>query len=572
MTNGSQGATLFARNSIVSACILVALLITFMALLYTYEQEKSAIQQRYTSYLLADELRQSSDDLTRLGRTFVVTRNPEYEREYMQILDIRGGKAPRPEKYHHIYWDFVAVNGQAPRPDTTQTADLIDLMRANGFTDGEIEKLNEARKNSDALVNIEVEAMGIVKKNPSDAEAARAISMMHDARYHSEKAKIMRPIDEFYQLMEARIESNIQHSTRISQGVSIVFGILCCALFIMLWRTYRSLNFVIGGSVETLHQNLQSMANGNFAFRIEQNGNPHSLMTSLADVQSHLGKLILKLRSAIEELDQQTQNISTVVSTAKQTADNQATATSSMAASLEQLVVSINNASENTEATQAVAQTTETTLDHSGKIIRNTVSSIEEIATGVRNTADRLGELEEHTQQIDLIVNVIKEIADQTNLLALNAAIEAARAGEQGRGFAVVADEVRKLAERTTRSTQEIAQTIGKIRSSTEMSVQSMNAGVSSVSEGVQMANQAGDALQEIRSSSEQIIGSINDIGFMLKEQATAANHVAANVEKISQQADISNRQASDVLSSVEALQQLTQELAQDIGRFKFEN
>ena len=126
------------------------------------EEISKANYQRAYSYLLADELRQSSDDLTRLGRTYVVTGDVSYKQQYLDILAIRNGKKPRPENYHRIYWDFVAAGEVKPRPDT-ETISLQKLMQNAGFTDVEFEKLKKAQANSDGLVNLEVEAMNLVE-------------------------------------------------------------------------------------------------------------------------------------------------------------------------------------------------------------------------------------------------------------------------------------------------------------------------------------------------------------------------------------------------------------------------
>lgn len=561
---------LFLKNVVVSVVLLILLFVSFFGVLYTNKLMLAAHEQKYTSYLLADELRQSSDDLTRLARTYVITQNQKYEQEYLKILDIRGGKAPRPENYHRIYWDFVAADDKPPRPDSSEIIDLIDLMRKNGFPEAELAKLDEAKKNSEKLVNIEVEAMGLVKGNPTRESLDRAIAMMHDDRYHMEKAKIMKPIDDFYQMMEERTQSAIQWAINLSRGATIIFGVLCLLLMFMLWKTYHSLNQVLGGSVSELRDHIMRMAQGNFSVAIAADGGSGHLMGSLSDMQKNLGQLISKVHAASAELTHQITVINGAATQALGFANEQAQSTSDMSASLEQLVVSINLASENTEAAKSLAINTEETFNHGGEVIKKTVSSIESIASHVHESSQKVEDLNSHAQQVNLIVNVIKDIADQTNLLALNAAIEAARAGEQGRGFAVVADEVRKLAERTTVSTQEITQTINKIRHSTEQSVESMMTGVSSVNDGVNMANSAGQALEEIRSSADQIISSINDISDMLKEQAIAANYVATSVEQVSQRADDSSRRVGDVFTAVEKLQQLATDLEKDISHFSF--
>ncbi|AGX86229.1 methyl-accepting chemotaxis protein [Candidatus Symbiobacter mobilis] len=175
-------------------------------------------QVRYTSYLLADELRQSSDDLTRLARTYVVSGDPEWEKQYFEILDIRNGKKPRPNQYEKIYWDFRAV-GIDPGRGTGAAIPLQELMKHAGFTDEEFAKLKEAQANSDDLVNTETVAMNLVKGQFADGKGGftlqgapdlpRAQAMMHDKNYHQFKAKIMKPVDEFLVLVDTRTHSAV---------------------------------------------------------------------------------------------------------------------------------------------------------------------------------------------------------------------------------------------------------------------------------------------------------------------------------------------------------------------------
>ena len=311
------------------------------------------------------------------------------------------------------------------------------------------------------------------------------------------------------------------------------------------------------------------MAQGDFSAVIATEDKAGTLMSSLADMQQGLGQLISRVIQASSELGKQTVAINGAATEAVGFANDQAKSTAAMASALEELAVSISHANENADETKDIAVNTESVLDHGGLVIRQTVDSIESIAAKVHVTSTNVQELNEHAQQINLIVKVIEDIAAQTNLLALNAALEAARAGEQGRGFSVVADEVRKLAERTALSTQEITETINKIQNSTEHSTESMIEGVASVDQGVGMANQAGMAMENFRSSANQIISGINDISHMLKEQAVAANLLAGNVEQVSQLADQSNQRIGDVYSSVESLNRLAEDLAQEASRFK---
>ena len=186
----------------------------------------------------------------------------------------------------------------------------------------------------------------------------------------------------------------------------------------------------------------------------------------------------------------------------------------------------------------------------------------------VRSASSRIEELGKQSEQISSIVNVIKGIADQTNLLALNAAIEAARAGEQGRGFAVVADEVRLLAQRTTQSTTEISGMIDVILSGTVDAVGQMSTGVEQVNMGVELAGQAGTAIDTIQHSFQQVVSVIESISTSLHEQNAASNEVAGHIERIatmSAQNSEATRHNSEVAHE---LRNLSNGLNQAVSRF----
>jgi methyl-accepting chemotaxis protein len=194
------------------------------------------------------------------------------------------------------------------------------------------------------------------------------------------------------------------------------------------------------------------------------------------------------------------------------------------------------------------ARASESQAAEGGLVVTNAIREIDAVASMVRETAASITELGARGEQIGTIIGVINDIADQTNLLALNAAIEAARAGEHGRGFAVVADEVRKLAERTTLATKEVASSITAIQSETAQAVQRMHAGTGQVSRAVEQAQGAGAALEQIISNVQNVTGMIQSIAAASEEQSAAGEQISRNLESITavtaQSADGANQSA----------------------------
>ena len=290
---------------------------------------------------------------------------------------------------------------------------------------------------------------------------------------------------------------------------------------------------------------------------------------SFNEMMGNLQTAFRQVHDGIKKVSESSQSLSTASQHVASSSTNQSDAASAMAATVEQVTVSIAHVSEGANEALKLSKESSELSEQGGEIIHRAAEEMMKIADTVRQTSSAIENLGEQSDRISAIVNVIKEIADQTNLLALNAAIEAARAGEQGRGFAVVADEVRKLAERTAKSTQEVTGMIDTIQGSSRAAVAGMAAMVDQVDGGVALAQQAGDAINQIRLESEQVTRTVEDISTALAEQSKASNDISAHIEKMSQMTEMNSAAAEQTAGAASDLEQLAGDMRNTVNRFK---
>ena len=353
----------------------------------------------------------------------------------------------------------------------------------------------------------------------------------------------------------------------------IYISLLVVAVGLTLWvclATVRNLIRTIGGEPEFAAQIAHRIAIGDLSTTIPVAPNDtSSLLASMRKMQDGLRELIEQIAVATVQLAGSAQQLSVSSHQVREATNQQTDAGSTVAAAGGEMAVSIEHISDNTADVNRSAIESKQMAEEGEHFAQNTIGEMKKIVENVNQSSTFMRTLDEQSHKIADIVNVIKEIADQTNLLALNAAIEAARAGEQGRGFAVVADEVRKLAERTKLSTEDIASMITAIRNGTSLAVESMAQGTVMVNGGMELVGNTGNSMATIYGSTDKVLAAIDDISTSLREQSNANSEIAKSVENIARMSESNYAAVCNVVSSAEQLQMLSEALRKSATRFR---
>ncbi|MDD1131179.1 methyl-accepting chemotaxis protein [Pseudomonas shahriarae] len=324
--------------------------------------------------------------------------------------------------------------------------------------------------------------------------------------------------------------------------------------------------------LQLARQIAESIAHGNLSEAIPEpvsRDEASMLIRSLAVMQHDLRGMIDVVRSNAQGVTRMSQQLSNGCHEVAASSQQQSSAAGTMSAATSQMTASIEEITRHAEHALEMANQAQTLAKNGGQVIHQVVSDMDAIARSAQHSAQVIRTLDKESEGIYSIIQVIKGIADQTNLLALNAAIEAARAGEQGRGFAVVADEVRSLAGRTSASTQEIASMVTRIQQSTREAVTSMEEGVAQVDKGMAVTADVERAIREILDATLNTTQLVNDITRTIGEQSLASNEIAHQVEMIAGMSEGNTRVIGQTAGTTDELSALAGQLAQSVGRFR---
>lgn len=347
-------------------------------------------------------------------------------------------------------------------------------------------------------------------------------------------------------------------------GMFAVVGLLLVYVFCGIYSAMRR-------SIQDVLQATQLIAQGDLSTRVQVRGKDE-----MADVGNSLNRMVQAFGSSLTQVERSSQSVSDAaarmgvsIDSAKRAMSTQQGETEQVATAINEMTASVADVAQNTEgAAHAAGQASQST--HAGLAqMHETKVTIESLADEVERSAQKVSALAQHSQQIGGVIEVIRNIADQTNLLALNAAIEAARAGEQGRGFAVVADEVRTLASRTQNSTEEIRRIIQELQSATSAAVEQMKAGRQRAQECLQSADAASNSLDAISEGVEQIVGMNTQIASAAVQQHAVSEDINRNVTEIRNGSLALMEGIEDNAVTAEELTLLATELRTVVSRFR---
>jgi len=359
------------------------------------------------------------------------------------------------------------------------------------------------------------------------------------------------------------------HSSVTQLKTVAAISIIVALVLLVLVGYYigRSISLPVAALAEAASR----MAEGDLTQKVDITSGDEigTMARAFNNMSSSLNKIMTQVSDASSRIASSSEEISAASSQMAAGAENQNLQTAQAASAAEEMSATVTEVSRNSNAAFHASQEAAQVAKSGGEIVSNTIAGMGRIAETVKDSAKTIEKLGKSSDQIGEIIDVIDDIADQTNLLALNAAIEAARAGEQGRGFAVVADEVRKLAERTTKATKEIGTMIKSIQTETGGAVAAMSAGRQEVEGGVEFANEAGRSLTQIVAVVGSVTGMLEQIAAGAEEQSAAAEEISNNVEAV---ASVSKETAAAVQESISAtrdLAKLAEELKVTVGKFK---
>ena len=348
--------------------------------------------------------------------------------------------------------------------------------------------------------------------------------------------------------------------------VSIVVIAILFSVFMSVF-TQKNINNSLNDAIKVAN----IIAKGDLSATIKSNNKTEigRLMAAMEEMQNHLRNLILGMQQSSMQLASASEELAAVSEESSHNTQQQQSETGLIATAMTEMAATVQEVAQNASSTAEAAKQANSETQAGQHVVQDAVTSISNLASGIQNAANVIQELDSSSENIGTVLDVIKDIAEQTNLLALNAAIEAARAGEQGRGFAVVADEVRTLAQRTQESASEIEDMITRLQTGARNAVNVMGDSQAFADDSVTKANEANDSLNVINDTVTRISDMNIQIASIAEEQSAVAQEMDRNIVSVNNLSEQNSSAANQTSAASSELSRLATSLQSEIAKFK---
>ncbi|NTW98756.1 MAG: methyl-accepting chemotaxis protein, partial [Geobacteraceae bacterium] len=357
------------------------------------------------------------------------------------------------------------------------------------------------------------------------------------------------------------------NSTRVT--VATLGILLFASVVAIFFFLIRNIGKYLGGDPAYVATVARQVADGDLSCDVRVKGGPESVLGAMRKMVENLRDIVSQVVCSAENIASASRQLHASAEQIATVSEEVACQATMVATSGEEMSATSGDIARNCQMAADGAGLASGAATRGTEVVNGTVQVMGRIAERVSSTAHTVQNLGGRSDQIGAIIGTIEDIADQTNLLALNAAIEAARAGEQGRGFAVVADEVRALAERTTRATGEIGEMIKSIQTETRVAVNAMELGVGEVETGTEEASRSGQALQQIQDQINDVAMQVNQIATAAEEQTATTSEISSNMMQITDAVQKTARGAEESAQAADVLAQQAEDLKRLVGRFR---